>query len=83
MAILAFVFAAIVGFFVRVLKVHATKAWFIGCTVVPVFVLFAVVASPSHGGGSVYGVICAFGAVGSALGVFLAGLFIRGKKDDA
>ena len=81
------VFAAIVGFLVRlILKVQATKAWLIGGAVVPVFLVIAeFVSTPARlrYSGHIAGPVCLFllifGAVASRVGVGLAELFMRGK----
>ncbi|MBC7816906.1 MAG: hypothetical protein IAG10_08475 [Planctomycetaceae bacterium] len=85
LAVLAF--AAIIGFLVRLLlKLQATNAWLIGVAVVPLFLVIAeFVWAPANlrYSGHIAGPVCLFlffaGAAASRVGVFLAGVFLRGK----
>ena len=88
MAIVAIIIAGVVGLIARLLKVKPLKAWLLGCTIVPAFVLFVEFILPYQGGGaSLWPVALAFGAVygavSSAVGVFIAGLFNNGSKNAA
>ena len=82
MAIAAIIIAAIVGFIARLSRTRPQKAWLLGCTVVPAFVLFAEFVLPHQGGGASMWPIAlilggAYGAAASGFGVCLGGYFVR------
>ena len=88
MAIAAIIFAAVVSFIARLLKRKPLKAWLLGCTVVPAFVLFVEFALPYQGGGASMWPIAllfggAYGAIASGVGVFIAGLIDKGTKSES
>ncbi|KPJ92614.1 MAG: hypothetical protein AMJ53_09010 [Gammaproteobacteria bacterium SG8_11] len=88
MAIVAIFIAGMVGLIARLLKVRPLKAWLIGCTIVPAFVLFVEFVLPYQGGGASMWPIAlvfggAYGAVSSAIGVFIAGLIVKGSENAA
>lgn len=83
MVIAAIIIAGIVGLIARLLKIKPLKAWLMGCTIVPVFVLFVEFILPYQGGGASMWPIAlvfggAYGAASSAIGVFIAGFFTKG-----
>ena len=88
MALTAIFFAALVGFIARAGKKRGLAAWAIGCLVVPSFILFTEFVLPYQGGGAsmwpiamVFGGI--YGAIASAVGVFLASMLLRGASRNA
>ena len=82
MAIAAVIVAAIVGFIARLSRTRPQKAWLLGCTVVPAFVLFAEFVLPYQGRGvSMWPIALVlggtYGVAASGFGVFLGGYFVR------
>ncbi len=88
MAIVAIIIAGVVGLVARLLKVKPLNSWLLGCTIVPAFILFVEFVLPYQGGGASMWPIAiifggAYGAASSAVGVFIAGHFVKGSENAA
>ena len=88
MAIAALILAALAGLIAHALKMRPILAWLIGCVVVPCFILIAEFALPYQGGGASMWPIAiifggAYGAIASAVGVFIGKLIFRGESGNA
>ncbi|MET0065627.1 MAG: hypothetical protein ABW076_04705 [Candidatus Thiodiazotropha sp.] len=85
-AVVAISIAGITGFIARRYKTRPWHAWLIGCAVVPLFVLVdEFVLTTAETGASLWPAALLFGtfygAVSSALGVFIAGRFGSHKTE--
>jgi len=88
MAIAALIVAALASFIACALKMRPVIAWLVGCAVVPSFILFEEFVLPYQGGGASMWPIAImlggiYGAVASAIGVFIGRFVFRGEAGNA